>query len=134
MTLRERAALGVLAGQPDSMTLFKQRTERQRLAGRPIDAVAGFDRLGAVVEEALHRAMHMKALGHHGDLLADLAQILDRYPGIAAPRIVRVARRFQPGPAAVQPIRLVGAIALAGLQLGVEPRTPVGAHLVGFAL
>ena len=38
MALREGAALGVLAGQADVMAFLQQRTERQRLAGCPVDA------------------------------------------------------------------------------------------------
>ena len=47
MALREGAALAVLAGQPHRMAVEQQRAERQRLGGRPVDALAGLDRLGA---------------------------------------------------------------------------------------
>ena len=40
VALRERAALGVLAGQPHRMAFEQQRAERQRLGGRPVDALA----------------------------------------------------------------------------------------------
>ena len=71
MALRERAALGILAGQAHRMAFFEQRAERQRLASRPVDALAAFDRLGAIVEEALDRLVDVEALRHRGDLLAD---------------------------------------------------------------
>ena len=45
MALRERAALDVLAGQPHRMAFEQQRAEGQRLGGRPVDALAGLDRL-----------------------------------------------------------------------------------------
>ena len=38
------------------------------------------------------------------------------------------------GPAAVEPIGVVGLVALARLLLGVEPRAPVGLHLLDFAV
>ena len=41
---------------------------------------------------------------------------------------------LKPGPAAVEPVGLVGDIGLAGLVFGLEPMAPVGAHLVDFAL
>src|SRR5207247_4769468 len=112
----------------------QQRAESQRLAGRPVDALAGVDRLGAGGEEALDGAVGMKALRHRGDLLSDLAQLLDREAGVAAPRIVRHLRDLEAGPAAVEPVGFVRAIALARLELGVEPRAPVGAHLLDLAL
>ena len=62
MALRERAALGVLAGQPHRMAFEQQRAERQRLGGRPVDALAGLDRLGARIEEALDGAVDVEAL------------------------------------------------------------------------
>ena len=40
---------------------------------------------------------------------------------------------LEAGPAAVEPVGLVGAIALRGLELGVEPGAPIGLHLLDFA-
>ena len=53
--------------------------------------------------------------------------------GLAAARIVGVARGLEARPAAVEPIGLVGAIAARRLELGIEPVAPVGLHLVDFA-
>ena len=39
VALGERAAAAVLAGQPDMRALGAQRAERQRLGGRPVDAL-----------------------------------------------------------------------------------------------
>src|SRR5687767_13470213 len=116
------------------MAFLEQRAERQSLAGRPIDAFAGFDRLGTVVEETLHRAVNMEAVRHVGDGLADRLEFVDRQAGIAAARIVGVLRSLEAGPAAVEPISLVRLVALAGLELGFEPRAPVGLHFLDFAL
>ena len=41
VAMRERAAAAVLAGQPDMRALGAQRADRQRLGGRPVDALAG---------------------------------------------------------------------------------------------
>src|SRR6202042_1531215 len=90
MALRERAALGVLTRQAHAMAVEQQRAERECLAGRPVDALAGLDRLAARVEEALDRAVDVEALRHRGDLLADLLQRRERDAGIAAARIVQV--------------------------------------------
>ena len=46
------------------MALLEQRAEGERLGGRPVDALAGLDRLGAVVEEALDRPVDVEALRH----------------------------------------------------------------------
>ena len=93
MALREGAALAVLAGEPHRMAIEQQRAERERLAGRPVDALAGLDRLAAIIEEALDRAVDVEILRRRGDLAADLLQRLERDAGIAAARIVVVARR-----------------------------------------
>ena len=53
MALREGAALAILAGQPHREAFLEQRAEGERFGGRPVDVLAGLDRLGAVVEEAL---------------------------------------------------------------------------------
>ena len=62
MPRRERAALDVLAGQADAMAFDQQRAERQRLGHGPVDALAGFHHLLAVIEKALDRAVDVEAL------------------------------------------------------------------------
>ena len=109
MALREGAALAVLAGEPHRTSLEQERAEGERLAGRPVDALAALDRLAAVVEEALDRPVDVEAFRHRRDLAADLRQRLDRDAGIAAARIVGIARRLHAGPAAVEPVGLVRA-------------------------
>src|ERR1700674_2595916 len=112
MALRERAALGILAGQPHRMTFAQERAEGECLAGRPVDAVALLDRLGARVEKALDRAVDMETRRHRADPLADLLELLDRKAGIAAARIVGELRDLETGPASVEPVGLVGFVAL----------------------
>ena len=63
VTLREGAALAVLAGEPHRIAVEEERAERERLRGRPVDAGAGLDRLAAVVEEALDGAVDVKSFG-----------------------------------------------------------------------
>src|SRR5438309_297270 len=107
------------------MALDEQRAQGERLARRPVDARAGLDRLGAGVEETLDRAVDVEILRHRGDLRADLAQRLDRDPGLATWRVIMVARGLDLGPAAVEPVGAVGAVALARFELGIEPRAPI---------
>ena len=133
VALREGAALRVLAGQPDRGAFLQQRAEGQRLRSRPVDALARLDRLGAVVEETLHRAVHVEPIGHRCDLLADFAQHVRLDAGIAAARIVGVGGGLQAGPAAVEPVGLVRLVALPRLVFGLEARAPVGLHLLDFA-
>ena len=52
--------------------------------------------------------------------------------GVAAARIVAVVGGLEPGPAAIEPIGLVGAIALRRFQLDIEPAAPVRLHLLDF--
>ena len=72
------------------MSVEQERAERQRFAGRPVDALAGLDRLAAIVEKALDRLVRVEAVRHRGDLLADLLERLDRDAGVAAAWIVDV--------------------------------------------
>ena len=75
MALREGAAFRILAGQAHPVAFLEQRAEGERLGGRPVDALAGLDRLGAVIEEALDGLVDVEALRDARDLLADLAQL-----------------------------------------------------------
>ena len=52
VALGEGAALHVLAGQADAVAFQQQGAEGQRLAGRPVDALAGVDRLPLGLELA----------------------------------------------------------------------------------
>src|SRR5882724_2617265 len=101
------------------MAVEQQRGGRERLAGRPVDALAGLDRLAAGIEEALDRAVHVEALRHRGDLLADLLERLDRDAGMPAARIVDIIGKPELRPLAVEPVRLVRPVAGAGLVFGV---------------
>ena len=58
--------------------------------------------------------------GTRGDLLADLLQLGEFDAGPAAPLVVLRAGGLQMRPAAVEPVGLVGPVARAGLELGVE--------------
>ena len=61
MALRERAALGVLAGQADRVAVEQDRAEGQRLGRRPVDALAGVDHLAARFQEADDRLVGLEA-------------------------------------------------------------------------
>src|SRR5882672_9378469 len=50
------------------------------------------------------------------------------------PRIVGGLRDLESGPTAVQPVGLIGLVALARLQLGIEPGAPVAFHLFDLAV
>src|SRR6266576_63551 len=77
MALREGAALGILARQPDVMAFLQQGAERQPLPGRPVDADAAVDRLGAGFQEPLYGAVNPEAVRHLGDLAADIPEYGD---------------------------------------------------------
>src|SRR5262252_3857776 len=72
-------------------------------------------------------------IGRDGrDLATDLLQSRDLDASLAASRIVALAGRDIAGPAAVEPIRLVGAVALRGLELDIEVGAPICFHLLDF--
>ena len=116
------------------MAFLQQRAERQRLAGRPVDADAAVDRLRAVIQEALDGAVCAKAIGHFGDLAADILQDGDIDAGDAAARILFLIGGLETGPFAIEPVGLVRLVAGAGLELGIEPRAPIGFGLLDLAL
>ena len=91
--------------------------------------------VAAVVEEAKDGLVDLEALRRGGDALADLLQAVDVVAGVAAAVVLdHVLRRLEAGPAAVEPVGLVGRIGLARLEFGLEPVAPVAAHLVDLAL
>ena len=51
-----------------SVAVGEERAEGECLAGRPVDAVAGFDRLATGVEEPLDGAVDMEVRRRRGDL------------------------------------------------------------------
>src|SRR5262245_157536 len=132
MTLREGAALGVLAGEPHRMTLQQQRAKCERLGRRPVDAFAALDRLAASFQEPLDGPMYVEALGYRRDLPADLFERGERRAGMAATRLLGIACCLDIGPAAVEPISAVGLVALARLQLGVKLSAPINPYLLDF--
>src|SRR5580704_16690296 len=77
--------------------------------------------------------MQMKARRQRGDLVADLLELSDLDAGMAAARIVGFAAGLEASPAAVEPIGLVGAVALRGFELDVEAGAPVRLHHLDLA-
>ena len=129
MALRERAALGVLAGKPHRTAFEQQGTEGERLGRCPIDAFAGLDRLAAVVDETLQGPVQVETLRYRRDLRSDLFERRERDASMAAARVIGIARRFDVGPAAVKPVSAVCLVALARFELGIELGAPIDAHL-----
>src|SRR5215218_7880703 len=118
MALRKRAALGVLSRQPDVAAFLQQRAERQRLAGRPVDADAIVDRFGAVFQKALDGAVNPKTVRYLGDLAPDILEDVDVDAGDAAPRLLFLIGGLEARPFAIEPVGLVGLVARTRLELG----------------
>src|SRR5215207_1099787 len=111
MALRKRAALAVLSRQPDMMAFLHQRTERQRLAGRPVDADAIVDRFRTIFQETLDGAVNPETIRHLGDLTPDILEDVDVDAGDAAAGIFFLVGGLEARPLAVEPIGLVGLVA-----------------------
>src|SRR2546429_349703 len=79
---------------------------------------------------ALDGAVNPETIGHPGDLAADILEDSDVDAGDAATRILLLVGRFEASPFAAQPVGLVRLVARACLQLGIEPRAPVGLGLL----
>ena len=71
MALREGAAAGILAAQPHRRAFGQQRAPGQRLAGRPVDVLAGIDGLALLAEQAGDLAVEVEVLGRLGERAAD---------------------------------------------------------------
>src|SRR6185436_8822515 len=67
MALREGAATRILAAQPHRRAFGKQRAPGQRLAGRPVDVLAGVDGLALLLELAPDLAIEVEALGRFAE-------------------------------------------------------------------
>src|SRR3712207_8598979 len=79
--------------------------------------------------------MHLKARRNLGDLAPDLLERVGRHAGASPPCVVLVAaRRLEAGPAAVEPVRLVGLVALGDVELAVELGPERGLHAVDVGL
>ena len=130
MALRERAALASpdrRAAQENPRRAAPRRPEPRRSPNRcrrpPSTAALRLSR------KALDRLVDVEALRNAGDAFGEPLQPVLVDGGFAAPIVVgNIGGGFDASPAAVQPVGLVGRIMLAGLEFGVEPATPVGAH------
>ena len=130
VALREGAALAVLARQAHRKALVEQRGERQVLGHRPIDAGAVSHHLTAALQQALDGLVRVEVLRDRGDAPAHLLQRIDGNAGLAAAGLV--VGKADVGPAAVEPVGLVGLVAVGGRQLLVEMRAELGLHAVDF--
>ena len=120
MTLAERAALDILAGQAHRMAFRDQRTERQGFRRRPIETFAGLDHLGAVILETLDGPVNIEASRNFGKLLADFLERLYRQSGLAAALFIGIVGRPQTAPGTVQPVGLVRLVVPGPLRIPVR--------------
>src|SRR5262245_35400216 len=75
----------------------------------------------------------METLRYRRDLRSNLFERREGDAGMAAARVIGIARRFDVGPAAVEPVGAVCLVALTRFQLGIELGAPIHAHLLDFA-
>ena len=121
MTLAEGAAARILAREADAEAFGEQRAERQRLAGRPVEILARLEHVALGVEDAREGLVDLEALGNLGQRAAEAVEQLLLDAGIdAAARGLGIGGRAEAGPAAGEPVRLVGQIGLARLELAFE--------------
>ncbi len=77
------------------------------------------------------RAVEIEAFGHRREDLAELLQALELDAGIAAPGLA--LGDLEAGPAAFEPVRLVGPVVLARLEFLFQHLAKIRDHLVGLA-
>ena len=128
VALGEGSALAVLAGEADRETFLHERAESELLGHGPVDALSGLDHLAAAFDEALERFVQVEIGGNGREPAADLLQSLLGYAGIAAP----VAFLGGPvaGPFAVEPIGLVGLVAVGDGKLALEMMQDLALHVL----
>src|SRR5258708_35408927 len=115
------------------MAFEQEGTQRERLGRCPIDAFAGLDRLAAVVDETLQGPVQVETLRYRRDLRSDLFERRERDAGMAAARVIGIARSFDVGPAAVEPVGAVCLLALTSFELGIELCALIHPHLLVIA-
>ena len=71
MAVRERAALGVLPGEPDRNPVLEQGGEGQRLGVAPVDP-AFAEALAPALELARELRVHLELVRHLQQLIAEL--------------------------------------------------------------
>ena len=130
MALREGAALDVLARQADRVAFGEERAEGERLRRSPSRCRRRSRSPSAGCRGSADGLVEGEAFRDLGQLLADRLQLLDRNAGVAAPRRVAHLGDLHARPGAVEPVGLVRAVVLAGLELGLELGAPVGLGLV----
>ena len=115
VALAERAALGVLAGQADASAFQQQAAEAERLAGRPVDALAGVDGICALASS--WRAIFGLRLKPSGtcDSAAPICFSVSVGDARWVPRCVDflLIGRVKAGPVAFQPVGLVRLVGFA---------------------
>ncbi len=75
VALAEGAAAAVLARQPHALSVRKQAAERERLAGRPVEALAGFEHRLLCIEDALQRLVERGTLRGRWSAMRQAARI-----------------------------------------------------------
>ena len=85
--MRERSALGVLAGQADMEAFLQQRAERQCSAMAQSKPFAGLEHLAPASSRRWMVLCGCEVLRHRRDAAADVLQHVNRDAGIAAARL-----------------------------------------------
>ena len=133
MALRECAALDILPGQAHAMAVPQEGREGHGFGHRPVDSLSGLDHLAAIVEEALDRAVHVEAFRRLVQLEAEHLEMVDIDARFAATVVVTLGDGLEAGPAAIEPVGLVGLVGLTRFELGLETMAPVAHEFVDFA-
>ena len=97
------------------MPVEHQRAECERLAGRPVDPLAGVDRRLLGFELARDLRVEVEVLGRAAQRRADLAQLGVGHRGRIVLELAVGGGLPDAGPRTLEPVRLVGLVALRGI-------------------
>ena len=127
MSLRESPALTILSRETNGMALINQSAKGQGFAHRPVNIGACFDHLLAAFHKTLNGFMDIETFGHIAEAIADKAQFIKSNTSGAAPSIIgAIIGRLQACPTPIQPIRLIGLIALSRFEFTIKLFAPRG--------
>ena len=119
-----------LSRKPHRHPFGEERAERQRLAGRPVEPLAGLDHLAARIEQAGQLAVDVKTGRIAVEGAADFAQQLVGDPRLVVAQLLLADQRLQAGPPPLQPVRLVRFVLRRRLERLLQLLAHLGRHAI----
>ena len=131
VALGEGAATAILAAETNEAAFRQDRAEGERLGGGPIDPLARIEHRLSRIDEAVELGIQIEAVRDGDERPADRVERLAGDGGLAAALFQR-RRGGDLRPFPLQPVGLVGLVALGGLERVLQPLPAVLGHTFHF--